>query len=157
MSIVRVERVYLPVMQKNLSLPSVLVVVVVLAMVAVGCSSNDTASDITSTTITVTTVPESELTVDQQEFVDAYAATAGDGAEPTEALAAGETVCLNLALLQASGTPPGHAADAIDLILLDGASVGEKAEFGLILALAPSTLCLDTQRYAESVAYWLGF
>jgi hypothetical protein len=33
----------------------------------------------------------------------------------------------------------------------------EMAEFGLILALAPTTLCDEVLRYGESVAYWLGF
>ena len=144
-------------MRKKLPHPSVLVAAVAVALLAVGCTGGDTAPDTTSTTITVTTVPPSDLTPDQQEFVDAYEITVGVDADSTQALVAGETLCLNLALLQASGTPPGHAADAIDLIILDGATVSEKAEFGLILALAPSTLCVDAGRYGESVAYWLGF
>jgi hypothetical protein len=136
---------------KLISRSSLVVVAVVIGLLAIGCTSS--GSEDTTTTTTAEQVPD--LTTEQQDFVDAYTAE-GDG-DASVALAAAETLCLNLELLQAAGSPPGHSAEAIELVLLEDASTEEMAEFGLILALAPTTLCDEVLRYGESVAYWLGF
>lgn len=123
-------------------------VVILAAFVAAGCTSS--TEDSTSTTVVV------DLTDEQQAFIDAFESSAPNGADSAAALEVGESLCVNLELLQAAGTPPGHAADAIEQVLLADATSTEKAEFGVVLAVAPVTLCEDLARYGEAVTYWLG-
>jgi hypothetical protein len=135
---------------KSISRPF-LVAAVIVGVLAVGCTGNDSGET------TTTASPTTDLTTEQQEFLTAFEDAAPGDHDGSHVLAAGEAMCVNLELLQAAGTPPGYAADAFDLVVLDGASVTEKSEFGLILALAPTTLCDEVARYGEAVSYWLGF
>ncbi|MCB1246533.1 MAG: hypothetical protein KDB69_04645 [Acidimicrobiia bacterium] len=129
----------------------------VVALAVVGCGGSTTDSVVDSSTTTTTTVPVSEITPDQEAFIDALAAAGRSDIAAGVALATAESVCRDLKLLQAAGTPPGHAANAIESVVLDSETATERADYGLVLALAPTVLCEEVFRFAEQVSYWLGY
>lgn len=133
------------------------VVVALFAVVVVGCS---TGGDDTTTTAPTTTLPSTTpvaVTDEQQAFLDALPESGDLEADPSIALAMAESTCVLLEVLQASGTPPGNAAEAIDAVVLGDATPLEMSQYGMILSLAPTTLCTSVERYGEAVSYWLGF
>lgn len=74
----------------------------------------------------------------------------------TEAFAAAQ-MCRTLELLSRAGTPPGHAAEAMTATDTQDMTTAEKAAYADLIVSAPATDCPEQRRYADAVAYWLGF
>jgi hypothetical protein len=66
-------------------------------------------------------------------------------------------MCRTLELFSAARVPPPAAAESMTFVDLDGATSQEKAAYGDLLIGAPSEGCPAQFRYAEAIAYWLGF
>ncbi len=107
--------------------------VLVLALFTAACSSSDGDTTTTSSADTTTT-----STVD------------------SEAIAAAQ-MCRTLELLSRAGTPPGHAAEAMTATDTQDMTSTEKVAYADLIVSAPGTDCPGQQRYADAVAYWLGF
>lgn len=109
--------------------------VFVLALLIVsGCSSS--GNDTTTTADEATTT-----TADAEAFM----------------LPTVDAMCHTLSLFAAATVPPATAADALVTVDLDNATSQEMADYGDLLIGAPSDACPGQQRYAEAIAYWLGF
>ena len=142
-----------------------LVALIVVALSIAACTSAGSGDpSTTSASSSTTTTPiagdgaPDDASPELRAFWAAFVATAPAGDVDQQGVVdTADRLCVGLELMQAAGTPPGHAADAIARVLLAGLSESDKARFGTILAIAPSTMCDQVDRYAESVAYWLGF
>ncbi len=131
---------------------------IVVALAVAGCSGGGVDDTSTTSPSSSTTTPISgDSSPGTEAFWDAFMATAPPGdIDQREVIETADRLCIGLELLQAAGTAPGHAAEAIARVLVAGLSDTDEARFGTILSIAPSTMCNEVDRYAESVAYWLG-
>ncbi len=66
-------------------------------------------------------------------------------------------MCRTLELLSHAGTPPGHAATAMAVTDTLDMTPAEMTAYSDLLVSAPRTDCPAQTRYADAVAYWLGF
>jgi ABC-type Fe3+-hydroxamate transport system substrate-binding protein len=107
--------------------------VLVLALLTAACSSSGGDTTTTASTGTTTT-----STIDSEAFAAAQ-------------------MCRTLELLSRAGTPPGHAAEAMTATDTQDMTTAEKAAYADLIVSAPGTECPEQQRYADAVAYWLGF
>jgi hypothetical protein len=66
-------------------------------------------------------------------------------------------MCRTLDLFSFAGTPPGNASVAMNETDLVDATAGERTAYGRLLIEAPRAECSEHARYADEIAYWLGF
>jgi hypothetical protein len=110
--------------------------ILVIALVVVACSGGGDADTTTTTDSSTTTLaPEPDV----------------PGGLDVEAM------CRTLELFSASRVPPPTAAESLMFVDLEGATSQEMAAYGDLLIGAPSEGCPAQFRYAEAIAYWLGF
>lgn len=115
------------------SIPFLLVTI---AVALVACSGGDGADTSTTTDVPATTeAPDLEV----------------PGGLDVEAM------CRTLELFSAARVPPPTAAESMTFVDLEGATSREMAAYGDLLIGAPSEGCPSQFRYAEAIAYWLGF
>jgi ABC-type Fe3+-hydroxamate transport system substrate-binding protein len=107
--------------------------ILVLGLFTAACSSSGGDTSTTASADSTTT-----STVDPEAFVAAQ-------------------MCRTLELLSRAGTPPGHAAEAMTATDTADMTSTEKVAYADLIVSAPATDCPEQQRYAEAVAYWLGF
>ena len=110
--------------------------VLAIALVVVACSGGDDSDTSTTTDSSTTTVaPDFDV----------------PGGLDVEAM------CRTLELFSAARVPPPTAAESMTFVDLEGATSQEMAAYGDLLIGAPSDGCPAQFRYAEAIAYWLGF
>jgi hypothetical protein len=108
--------------------------VLAIAVLAAACSSSDADPDES------TTVPVADVTGTEQLLEEAVV-----------------EMCRTLDLFSFAGTPPGNASVAMIETDLVDATAGERTAYGRLLIEAPRAECIEHARYADEIAYWLGF
>lgn len=108
--------------------------VLAIAVLAAACSSSDADPDES------TTVPVADVTGTEQLLEEAVV-----------------EMCRTLDLFSFAGTPPGNASVAMNETDLVDATAGERTAYGRLLIEAPRAECIEHARYADEIAYWLGF
>jgi hypothetical protein len=108
--------------------------VLAIAVLAAACSSSDADPDES------TTVPVADVTGTEQLLEEAVV-----------------EMCRTLDLFSFAGTPPGNASVAMIETDLVDATASERTAYGRLLIEAPRAECIEHARYADEIAYWLGF
>jgi hypothetical protein len=108
--------------------------VLAIAVLATACSSSDADPDES------TTVPVADVSGTEQLLEEAVV-----------------EMCRTLDLFSFAGTPPGNASVAMIETDLVDATAGERTAYGRLLIEAPRAECIEHARYADEIAYWLGF
>jgi hypothetical protein len=108
--------------------------VLAIAVLATACSSSDADPDES------TTVPVADVSGTEQLLEEAVV-----------------EMCRTLDLFSFAGTPPGNASVAMTETDLVDATAGERTAYGRLLIEAPRAECIEHARYADEIAYWLGF
>jgi hypothetical protein len=108
--------------------------VLAIAVLATACSSSDADPDES------TTVPVADVSGTEQLLEEAVV-----------------EMCRTLDLFSFAGTPPGNASVAMIETDLVDATASERTAYGRLLIEAPRAECIEHARYADEIAYWLGF
>jgi guanyl-specific ribonuclease Sa len=127
--------------------PLIALLALMIATVLGGCTGD--SSETTTTTMASTTSSTTTTTVEDTT-------TTMDTTLPASEMTV-EEMCHTLALLYYSGTYPTHAADGIRVVEFDDMLPSEQSSYASFLYLAPSVECPEYTDYALDIAYWLGY